>query len=148
MQSNKAVVAKYQFLYKMLLEFQFTGDQLYRAADFSAQGASHSSHDVRTPAYECMCELYKIMGEQQLKKYIDRLRPAQQEALLAKFAEVGAGDQGGDHRPVKQPRKDAARSDSNQRNASKPGKPGPKAAVKRLTKGRQQEEAAHDDFGS
>lgn len=87
-QSNKLMIAKYQFLHKMLINYNFANDQLVSAAKFSMKGVNHTSNDVRIPAYDCMGELYRIMGPDELGPYYDGLRQAQLDALMAKFAEI------------------------------------------------------------
>ena len=55
------------------------------------KGLTHAQADVRNPAYDCMGELYRLLGEQELSRYYDKLRPAQMEALKQKFAEIDDG---------------------------------------------------------
>lgn len=60
--STKALIAKYQMLHKMLCSFSFERDQQVQAAKYSVKGINNTSNDVRLPAYECMAELYRVMG--------------------------------------------------------------------------------------
>lgn len=100
--SNKQEIAKFQFLHKLLVNFNFSNDQLITAAKFAQKGANHTSNDVRIPAYDCMGELYRIMGPDELAPYYDGLRKAQLDALMAKFAEIDESN----GVPTKQPKKD------------------------------------------
>lgn len=72
----------------MLQTFDFSQDQLTTSVKFAVKGINHSANDVRTPSYDCMGELYRIMGGNEISKYYADLRPAQHDALMAKFAEI------------------------------------------------------------
>jgi len=82
------IIAKYQMLYKMLLNFSFSNDQQVTAVKYAVKGISHTQNDVRVPSYDCMGELYRIMGGDDISKYYEGLRPAQLDALMAKFGEI------------------------------------------------------------
>ena len=99
--SSKQVIAKYTTLYRMLHELQFTHDQQIQATKYAVKGISHSSNDVRVPAYDCMGELYRALGGDELSKYYKDLRQASLDALMAKFTEIDE-DKG---LPTKQPKK-------------------------------------------
>lgn len=60
----------------MLINYNFSNDQLINAAKFSMKGVNNTSNDVRIPAYDCMGELYRIMGPDELAPYYDGLRQA------------------------------------------------------------------------
>mmetsp|Transcript_11417 Transcript_11417/g.19276 ORF Transcript_11417/g.19276 Transcript_11417/m.19276 type:complete len:134 (+) Transcript_11417:1737-2138(+) len=72
--TSKQISAKYQVLHKMLLGLEFGKDQLSQAAGYSVKGLTHTSNDVRDPAYDCMGELYRQMGEKKLSQFYDGLR--------------------------------------------------------------------------
>ena len=40
--SNKAAIAKYQFLHKMLINYNFSNDQLVNSAKFAMKGVNHT----------------------------------------------------------------------------------------------------------
>jgi len=88
MASNKHLINKYQFLHKMLTSFDFTYDQQINAVKYSMKGVNNTLNDVRLPAYDCMGELYRVMGADEISKYYEGLRQAQLDALMAKFAEI------------------------------------------------------------
>ena len=69
------------------------------------KGIENTVSDIRNPAYECMVELYRIMGGDEISKYYDGLGPAQLKTLQQKFAEVD--EQSG--APTKQKKKVAAK---------------------------------------
>lgn len=73
---------------KLLESFEFAPDQQVLATKYSVKGIQHVQNDVRAPAYECMCELYKQMGGDEISKYTDGLRQASQDTLSAKFQEL------------------------------------------------------------
>ena len=58
----------------MLLSQSFSRDQSATAAKYAVKGIANTSNDVRAPAYDCMCELYKQMGGDEISKYYDGLR--------------------------------------------------------------------------
>lgn len=58
------------------------------AVKYAVKGINHTSNDVRMPAYDCMGELYRMMGGNEISKYYDGLRQAQLDALMTKFAEL------------------------------------------------------------
>lgn len=78
-------------LHKMLCNFSFERDQQVQAAKYAVKGLNNTSNDVRLPAYDCMAELYRIMGGDSLSPYYDGLKQAQLDVLLGKFSEVDAG---------------------------------------------------------
>lgn len=56
---------------------------------------------MRVPAYDCMGELYRSLGGDELSKYYTGLRQASLDALMNKFTEIDE-DKG---LPTKQPKK-------------------------------------------
>ena len=84
----------------MLLTHSFTNDQLSFVAKYAVKGIGHSQNDVRALAYDCMGELYRIMGSDELSKFYEDLRQASLDALMTKFAEIDDGAA-----PTKQPKK-------------------------------------------
>jgi hypothetical protein len=74
--STKQIVARYQALFKVLQNHSFNSDQKRQAAVFSVKGINNTKNDIRTPAYDCMGELYRMMGGDEISKYYDGLREA------------------------------------------------------------------------
>ena len=74
--STKQVAAKYQALFKILQNHSFSNEQKRQAAVLSVKGINNTKNDIRTPAYECMGELYRMMGGDEISKYYDGLREA------------------------------------------------------------------------
>lgn len=101
--SSKALIAKYQILHKMLVNFSFDRDLQITTVKYAVKGINNTSNDVRLPAYDCMGELYRIMGGDEISRYYEGLKQAQLDVLMAKFSEI---DDGGV--PTKQPKKQAA----------------------------------------
>ena len=83
--------AKYELLLHLLQSTPFTPDQQTTAARFAVKGINHAQNDVRTPAYDCMGELYRQMGANDLAKHYEGLRQAQLDQLMAKFEEIDNG---------------------------------------------------------
>jgi len=46
----------------MLCNFQFDREQQSQAAKYAVKGINNTANDVRLPAYDCMGELYRLMG--------------------------------------------------------------------------------------
>lgn len=72
--TNKQIGARYKALHEMLISHSFTHDQSATAAKYSVKGIGNTSNDVRAPAYDCMGELYKQMGGDEISKYYEGLR--------------------------------------------------------------------------
>lgn len=76
MQSNKHVIGRYQVLLKILQAFEIEERDLLRnCVVFALKGIQHNLQDVRTLAYRCMSELYRLIGPS-IRKELDGLRPA------------------------------------------------------------------------
>ena len=58
------------------------------AVKYSVKGIAHTQNDVRVPAYDCMGELYRVLGGDEISRYTDGLRQASLDSLMAKFAEI------------------------------------------------------------
>lgn len=100
MQSNKHIQGRYSVMQQILATYDIQERDLIRnCVQFALKGVQHSVAEVRTNAYSCMKELYRIVGPP-IRKELEGLRPAQLEQVEAAFAEVDA-DSG-------QPRKAAA----------------------------------------
>jgi hypothetical protein len=80
-------------LLKVLQQFDLGGErELTKACvTYCLKGVQHNLQDVRTLAYKCMSELYRIVGPS-IRQQCEGLRPAQLEALEAAFAEVEGGE--------------------------------------------------------
>jgi len=59
--------------------------------NFAIAGYKNSNKEVRDNAYNCIIEIYKVMGSS-IKKFLDDLRPAQVELLEKGFNEVDGID--------------------------------------------------------
>ena len=92
--TSKQMRAKYELLLELLRSTPFSADQQTAAARFAVKGINHAQNDVRMPAYDCMGELYKQMGQDELSKHYDGLRQAQLDQLMAKFDEIDSGGGG------------------------------------------------------
>ena len=103
--TSKQLKAKYELLRRLLESFDFGPDQQVLATKYAVKGIQHAQNDVRAPAYDCMCELYKQMGGDEISRYTDGLRQASQDTLSAKFQEIDE-NQG---KPTKQPKKQPER---------------------------------------
>jgi len=44
------------------------------ATKYAVKGISHTANDVRVPAYDCMGELYRTMGGDEISKHYEGLR--------------------------------------------------------------------------
>lgn len=99
--TSKQLKAKYELLRKLLESYHFSPDQQVLATKYAVKGIQHTQNDVRAPAYECMCELYRQMGGDEISKYYEGLRQASLDTLLTKFQEIDE-NQG---KPTKQPKK-------------------------------------------
>ena len=91
-QSVKQQTGKYKLLYEILRNTPITKPAEQRAAvTFSVAGFKNSNKDIRENAYNCIIELYRVMGSS-MKKFLDDLRPAQMEILENGFNEVDGID--------------------------------------------------------
>lgn len=117
--TSKQLKAKYELLRRLLESYDFGPDQQVLATKYAVKGIQHAQNDVRAPAYECMCELYKQMGGDEISRYTEGLRQASQDTLLAKFQEIDE-NQG---KPTKQPKKQPERRQTIETNIGKTGKP-------------------------
>lgn len=118
--TSKHLKAKYELLRRLLESSDFGPDQQVLATKYAVKGIQHAQNDVRTPAYDCLCELYKQMGGDEISRYTEGLRQASLDTLFAKFQEIDE-NQG---KPTKQPKKQPERRQTIETNIGKPGKPG------------------------
>jgi hypothetical protein len=137
--TSKQMAARYRALYSMLLELSFTPDQQVTATKYAVKGIGNTSNDGRVPAYDCMGELYRAMGGDEISRYYEGLRQASLDALMAKFAEI---DESQGH-PTKQPKKQApAKPEQHIETNIRDGRAGKKAAPRRAA----QEQPAYDAY--
>lgn len=91
-QSVRQQAGKYKLLYEVLVNTPVTKPAEQRSvATFSVAGFKNSNKEIRENAYNCIIELYRVMGSS-MKKFLDDLRPAQVELLEKGFNEVDGID--------------------------------------------------------
>lgn len=100
--SVRQQAGKYKLLHEILINTPISKPAEQKSClNFSIEGFKNSSKDIRDNAYNCIIELYRVMGSS-LKKFLDDLRPAQIETLEKGFNEVDGIDpdyQAQDDRP-------------------------------------------------
>lgn len=91
-QSVRQQAGKYKLLHEILINTPVTKPAEQRnVATFSVAGYKNSNKEIRDNAYNCIIELYRVMGSS-MKKFLDDLRPAQVETLERGFNEVDGID--------------------------------------------------------
>ena len=91
-QPVRQLAGKYKLLCEVLINTPVTKPTEQRTCvDFAIAGYKNSNKEVRDNAYNCLIEIYKVMGSS-IKKFLDDLRPAQLELLEKGFNEVDGID--------------------------------------------------------
>ena len=91
-QSVRQQAGKYRLLYEILVNTPVTKPAEQRkCATFSVAGFKNSNKEIRENAYNCIIELYRVMGSS-MKKFLEDLRPAQVDILEKGFNEVDGID--------------------------------------------------------
>jgi centrosomal protein CEP104 len=90
--SVRQQAGKYKLLNEILINTPITKPAEQKTClTFSIEGFKNSSKEIRDNAYNCIIELYRVMGSS-IKKFLDDLRPAQIELLEKGFNEVDGID--------------------------------------------------------
>jgi centrosomal protein CEP104 len=91
-QSVKQQTGKYKYLSEILRNTPVSKPAEQRTCmTFCVAGFKNSSKEIRDNAYNCIIELYRVMGSS-IWKFLDDLRPAQKELLENGFNEVDGID--------------------------------------------------------
>jgi centrosomal protein CEP104 len=94
--SVRQQVGKYKLLHHVLMNTPISKPQEQRTVlNFALAGYKNSNNDIRNQAYECIIELYKVMGDS-INKFLGDLRPAQVENLKNGFNQVDGIEPGMD----------------------------------------------------
>lgn len=100
-QSVRQLVGKYKLLHDILVNTPVTKPAEQKSClNFAIAGYKNSSKEIRDEAYNCIIELYRVMGTS-IRKFFDDLRPAQIETLEKGFNEVDGIDPDMEEREIK-----------------------------------------------
>lgn len=92
--SVRQQVGKYKLLHHVLMNTPISKPQEQRTVlNFALSGYKNSNNEIRNQAYECIIEVYKVMGDS-INKFLGDLRPAQVENLKNGFNQVDGIDPG------------------------------------------------------